>query len=536
MRFRQNSHLILSFRHSIDSFRHSIDSFRQICNLPELNDFIRMIHFSHFLYLSVFLAATALPVYADGISGRVFRDDNANGRFDRGERLLLGIGISDGDTIVWSDRHGFYSLSPKAGSVVFPILPDGYEMAVDGVQNRGGRMPVSDSGTVDFGLRHVGIVPDLRIAVLGDIQADTPEQLELARKTVIGEVASREDISVVLHMGDLVNDCPELLPAAAGALGLMPQSVWTVIGNHDLDMNVRPRTGRNFRTTIGCDIAAFFRGHYCFVLLNNVENASEGLSDSQLRFLGQLVSRCPEATVFVLCQHIPMGGVKNRETVFRIMDGHRVLILSAHAHTTFRKEWSDSISELSVGATCGSWWTGEHDPWGIPVALQQCGTPRGYFLFDFSNDGYSFSFKGVGMDSDIQSDLWISGTDPADSLIEPLDSIPRGRLCLNVYGGGESTTVEYSADRVHWYRMERTENVSPAVFRVIYMNRHGGYPTAFSRRTPLRRGAPSYHLWEAQLPDTLMTGERWLYFRVLDDRGLEPFHFQRLVNLIENGK
>ena len=483
------------------------------------------------LYLSVMLELAALPLLADGISGRVFRDENSNGRFDKGERLLRGVGISDGDTIVWSDRRGFYSLPARSGSVVFPILPDGYAMAADGLQNRGGVMAGEVSATVDFGLCPVGPARDFRMAVLGDIQADTPGQLELARRTVLGEVASREDVTEVIHLGDLVNDCPQLLRTAADALGQLPQRTWTVIGNHDLDTDTRPRTGRNFRTEAGCDVAAFFRGSYCFVLLNNVEEASGGLPDAQLRFLRQLVSGCPEKTVFVLCQHVPMSRVENREEVFSILDGHRVLILSAHAHITFREEWSDRISELSAGAACGSWWTGECDPWGNPVSLQQCGTPRGYFLVDFRNDGYVFRFKGTGLDPDIQSDLWISGTESSDSLIDPLNRYPRGLACLNVYGGGETTTVEYSSDREHWYPMERVEKVAPAVFRVIYMNRHGGYPTGFSRRTPLRRGASSPHLWEARLPDSLLTGGRWIYFRVSDGRGLEPFHFRRLVNL-----
>ena len=79
------------------------------------------------------LELAALPLLADGISGRVFRDENSNGRFDKGERLLRGVGISDGDTIVWSDRRGFYSLPARSGSVVFPILSYGVTVGVSTV-------------------------------------------------------------------------------------------------------------------------------------------------------------------------------------------------------------------------------------------------------------------------------------------------------------------------------------------------------------------------------------------------------------------
>lgn len=482
----------------------------------------------HWWLILAGLAGLALPARGVEISGRVFRDANGNGRMDRGERMLREIGISDGDTIVWSDRHGRYRISVEPDRVLFPILPDGYAMAFHGLQN-GGQRVADTTVTVDFALQPVTAPANFLMAVLGDIQVDTPEQLELARQTVLSEVGSRNDLAEVIHMGDLVNDDPSLMGAAAGALGLLPQPVWTVIGNHDLDIRVKPRTGTEFRKRIGSDIAAFFRGECCFVLLNNVEAASDGRSEAQLRFLRQLVGKAPKKTLFVLCQHVPMARMKNREAIFSLLGEHRVLILSAHAHTVFRREWNDRISEVSVGACCGSWWTGECDPWGVPVALQQCGTPRGYFVFDFRNGTYAFRFKGIGLDAGIQSDLWIAGVDSTDRKIDPLNKEPRGRMVLNVYGGGETTSVEYSTDGKQWHTMARAERVAPAVLRVVYMNHDGGYPTGFARRTPLRRRATSPHLWEAQLPDSLLTGDRWLYFRVSDTRGLEPFEFRRAI-------
>lgn len=472
---------------------------------------------------------TFLPGRAAEISGRVFRDMNGNGRLDRGERVLRDVGITDGDTIVWSDRNGRYRLSTEPGRVLSPILPDGYVVTAGGLQNRGCYCVDGNAATADFGLCPVKTSSDFRLAVLGDIQVDTPEQLELARQTVIGEIAGRNDLDGVMHMGDLVNDDPSLLEAATGALGLLPQPIWTVIGNHDLDIRVRPRTGTEFRKRVGSDITAFFRGNCCFVLLNNVEAASDNLSDAQLRFLQQLVGKASKKTLFVLCQHVPMARMKNREAIFSLLGGHRVLILSAHAHTVFRREWSDRISEVSVGACCGSWWTGECDPWGIPAALQQCGTPRGYFLFDFRNGEYLFRFKGIGLDAGVQADLWVAGVDSTDRKIEPLNEEPAGRLLLNVYGGGEATSVEYSVDGIQWRAMERVERVAPAVLRVIYMNYNGGYPTGFARRTPLRRRTASPHLWEAQLPDSLLSGDRWLHFRVSDTRGLESFELRRAL-------
>ena len=484
--------------------------------------------------LSLFLLSGIFPALAGTVTGRLFRDSNGNGRFDRGERILSGIGISDGDTIVWSDRKGRYRLEARPGTMLFPILPDGYATAPTGIQNTVRRFVSAtseESEEIDFALYPTIWSRLFRIAAIGDIQIDNDGQLEFARRTVLSEIASREDIDLVIHLGDLINDKPYLLKSAAAAIGTLPQPVWNVVGNHDLDTDIKPRRGTTFRTEVGTDIAALFRGKCCIVLLNNVETATEGLPDSQLRFLRQIIGRCPKEMLIVLCQHVPMAGVKNRETIFNLLEGHRTLILSAHAHMVFRQEWSDEISEISVGASCGSWWTGERDPWGIPVAIQQCGTPRGYFLLDFDKADYTFRFKGVGMDEKIGYDLWIGGENASDTEVEQLSREPCGQMILNIYGGGETTTAEYSTDGKIWRPMERVRKLAPAVARSIYMNKRGGYPTRFSRRLPLRRGGMSPHLWEALLPDSLLRNDRLLYFRISDTKGLAPLRFKRVVNL-----
>ncbi len=480
--------------------------------------------------LLLLLVSGIYPTLAGTVTGRLFCDSNGNGRFDRRERLLSGVGVSDGDTIVWSDRKGRYRIEAQPGAMLFPILPDGYAAAPTGIQNACRRF-VPASSELDFALYPTARPQSFRIAAVGDIQIDNDEELEFASRTVLSEIASREDIDLVIHLGDLVNDKPHLLKPAAAAIGALPQPVWTVAGNHDLDTEVKPRRGATFRSEIGTDVAVLFRGQCCIVLLNNVEMASEGLPDPQLRFLSQIIGRCPKETLLVLCQHIPMAAVKNREAVFDLLEGRRTLILSAHYHTVFRREWSSTVSELSVGASCGSWWTGERDMWGIPAAIQQCGTPRGYFLLDVDKAGYTFRFKGAGMDDRIGTDLWIGGESASDAEVELLSHEPRGQMMLNIYGGGETTTAEYSADGTTWLPMAPARKVAPAVARTIHMNKHGGYPTRFSRRTPLRKRGRSPHLWEARLPDSLLQTGLLLHFRITDTKGLAPLRFRRAVNL-----
>ena len=87
------------------------------------------------------------------ITGTVFHDSNKNGKIDRGEKRLRGILVSNGDTIVVTDKHGRYQLPVIAGGSVMPILPADYTLTGSKLINAnfyylGDRQ--EDNPTVDF--------------------------------------------------------------------------------------------------------------------------------------------------------------------------------------------------------------------------------------------------------------------------------------------------------------------------------------------------------------------------------------------------
>ncbi len=443
------------------------------------------------------------------VMGRVFVDANGDGRWNKGEKVVRNAGVSDGCCIVWTDRKGRYHLQTDA-EFLFPVVPDGYLPLEKGLQN-GLMFPLQgQKGNLDIPLVRCRKKDRFRAAIVGDVQVDSPEEAVLARNTVLAELSNRTDLDVMVHMGDLVNDKPSLFADIVPSMQSMPFPVWTVIGNHDLDTLPRPRrTAHAFREKIGSDIGAWFRGKVCFILIDNVEFMEYAVSEKQLSFIRALLQKCPEEGLVVLCQHVPLGWTKNKEALLEVLGDHKVLVLSAHAHHLFRQEWTDNISEVSVGAACGSWWTGERDMWNNPIALQQCGSPRNYFVFDFDGKDYSFIFKGVGLDADIQADA---------AFID-------GKVLVNVYGGGETTKVECRLGDGEWQEMEKKDQLAPFVTRMMRMNKEAGYPTAFSRRTPFRRGTLSKHIWEWNIPENYpQKGGVW-HFHVTDTRGLQSFEF-----------
>ena len=462
----------------------------------------------------------SVSAFAENVSGKVFFDKNDDGCFNKGDKLLKEVMVSDGRLVVRTDSKGRYSLDTQYSSDLFVILPDGYLSAKSGVQNCLGTAS-------DFALCSFEKMPTFKMAAVGDIQVNNEEELNFASRTVLSELSERSDLDFFINLGDLVNDKMPLMPKAADAVGNVGIPSWCVVGNHDLDKGA-VREPITFKKEVGSDVSAFFRGKYCFVLINNVQLSDGSLPYSQMCFLKSLFSKLPDSQTIVLCQHVPMSNIQNKEEIFSLAGSRKMLILSAHAHCVFRKIWSENVEELSVGAGCGSWWTGERDSQGIPLAIMQYGSPRCYFVIDFSEDGYSFAFKGVGHSSCEMASVWIKGDNSSDGDVPVLKDLPEGEIVVNVYGGGDSTKVEVSLDGKYWTMMEHCKMLDPCVARISYMNKEGGLPTRYSRRQPLRK-TPSPHIWRTSPVSLDGCASGVLTFRVSDSRGLKPFEFKRII-------
>lgn len=481
-------------------------------------------------YIQVFIL-TVLPLLASAQEGRVIRffdDVNQNGICDKGEKGVRNVGLFFSGNMHMSSSLGKIGVAGGESEDLFLVLPDGYILNQKGFQNF---RPENGKNEYSVPLRRVDKKKEYRVAVLGDLQVKDTEQLKFASSTVLSELASRSDIDFMINMGDLVNDRPELTEEASriSDIGI---PAWCVIGNHDMG-RPKQRTDEVFRSVIGNSVGAFYRGKTCFILINDIQDFREPLSSVQIDFMRSLVMGAASHTQFVLMMHVPLQGVANHEEILGIFQDRKLLVLSAHMHAIFRRHWADNIDELSVGATCGSWWVGERDAWGIPVALMQCGSPRSYFVFDFSDRGYNFQVKPVGWDSSRQYSLYVKGELSSDPDIEALSSLDDGTVLVNVFAGGDQTQVRYRVnDSSEWKILPKVDVADPAVLRVAYLNRQkeGGYPTKYSRRQPLRKETKSPHIYGGVIPE-IINGVHTLHFEVSDPYGMKPFLFSRVVYL-----
>lgn len=361
----------------------------------------------------------------------------------------------------------------------------------------------------------------LRVALVGDPQVDNETEMGYAGKSVYKDLANRKDIDIAVFLGDLVNDNMTLLPESVRVIDSLPYPCFMVPGNHDRDVRGdRPmpfvRNLMTWRKVVGYVDTSFVRSNVRFILMNNVRHSDSGMTDYVGGFTGtqkhwlDSVLNVGAPALTVLATHIPFSQMKGRDSVMALVpEATRMLYVSGHTHYVSR---DDSVPELIVGATCGSWWRGVKDTDGIPYALQSCGSPRGYFIADFHRDGrYDLSYKCVGRPASEQLSAW---------------AIPVGsdtcsyRLCVNVFGGSTDGIVRVRVPRRgrgvcgKSYLCERSNATAPEVEKVIRFNASLSREYRRTHRTefiPLRR-KPSPHIWKTT---TTFSGPEPAYVNVI---------------------
>lgn len=471
----------------------------------------------------------AVTAAGQTIGGTVFRDRNQNGVMDRGEKGIKGVPVSNGDTVVLTDRQGRYVLPYVAGNSVFPILPADYTMGGSKVVNAN-FVYMGDPyrvGQADFPLVKRPVNKRFRLNAVGDVQVGNYQELDYATRTLWPELlepAHGSDMN--LFLGDLVNNNLRLYGDLRTLMEQLPQQTWTVLGNHDRDVDsVDWRQPRSYCEKFGADMYAFNEGAVHFIILNNVcadgpRGYKNRLTERQLRFVEQDLKHVPEDRLVVLSMHIPLAFTNNRADLFRLLKGRgEVLAITAHLHQVarfFHQGDGVRIHELGAGASCGFWWVGEKDADGVPSALQQEGTPRNYFVVDFDGSSYRLRCKAIGKDEHRQMTIHVTGIDTLDTHLRDLKNMAQGVLMLTVYGGCDSTRVRCRVDGGDWQECQKQMLLDPNVARTREMNLSKIYPTLHNRVNPIRR-RESHQLWTLTLPEDCRRGAHYVEVEA-DDR------------------
>ena len=334
----------------------------------------------------------------------------------------------------------------------------------------------------------------LRVAFVGDLQADGNEQLSYNRKSIFKELRSRKDIDMIIVLGDIVNDDIGLLGPSIESLDSLPAPWFAIPGNHDRDIySDKPRDLKTWRRKVGYIDTAFTVNHTRFVLMNNVRATGQndyegGISETQKTWLDSIARNSKDARQFVLAMHIPASEMKGLDSLMNILApvSDRTVLFSGHTHTVKRHRLESGMEENICGAACGSWWRGYKDENGLPYALMRCGSPRGYFIADFKRKGYRLDYKPVFRDERCSATI--------------IDSSSH-TVAINMYGGSEEGQVKYrTAGSRKWIEAARSGRTAPEVMEVIKWNES---KTREYRKKHKEEFIPmlmrkSPHLWEIE--------------------------------------
>ena len=477
--------------------------------------------------------STSQPTVCPTVSGIVFDDSNRNGQQDKGEHALKGILVSNGDTIVVTDRHGRYELPYQVGTSVMPVLPADYTMSGSRLVNANFLYVGTDDKRReikrDFALVKKPVNRRFRLNAIGDVQVSDYQELDYATRTLWPELLVPSDKPAVnLFLGDLVNNNLKLYDDLRTLMEQLPQQTWTVLGNHDRDVDTtRWRQTVSYNDVFGADMYAFNEGRVHFIVLNNVYgDGARGykgyLSERQLNFVRQDLKYVPKDVLIVFSMHIPLSYTRNYKALLALLEGRGdVLAVTGHMHQVgrfFRTGNGVRLHELSAGASCGFWWVGEKDGDGIPSAWQQCGTPRNYFVLDFDDTHYQLRCKAIDRDEHHQMTIHVTGIDTLDTHLRDMKDVEQGLLMMTVYGGCDSTTVRCRIDGGEWLLCQKQKMMDPNVARIREMNLLRAYPTAHNRMNPLRH-RESHQLWTLQLPEACHRGAHTVEVEAVDSWG-----------------
>lgn len=440
--------------------------------------------------------------------GFVFNDTNRDGIRQLNEPGIPGVMVSNGRDVVMTNLHGWYILpevseaDEAAGISIFITEPAGYDVPVNednipqffyhhlpagsplnvrGEKFRfGGMEPTGPlPGIINFPLVKVRKKNNFKIAVSGDTQPYSNNEVGYVRDTLSNELAQRDDIEALIIEGDVIGDSLNLFPRFKSVLSAAETPQYYVPGNHDADYD-SPNDNHSFDTfkrEWGPAYYSFDIGEVHFVVLDDVsypctpdQNNDDlhsfcmdpktsptyngFITEQQMEWLEKDLAHVPADKLVVLNMHIPpqvfidMGASKHQvDNILEVYDllgygssgnpRRPALALSGHSHTLEhirpgevyagwetalgdRSPGSPPFPQIVTGASCGSWWSADFDDNGIPVSYQRLGAPRGYQIFEFDGNTYKDTFKATGKSVDRQmsiSMLTPSFNEWADTLI-----------------------------------------------------------------------------------------------------------------------
>jgi len=531
------------------------------------------------IYLSVVINSQ-LHAQVSRARGIVYLDDNENGIYDRGEKGLKGVKVSNGVDVVRTNKQGQYEIELPTESILFISKPASYRVPLNDEQlpqfyychYPNGTPPVATwqwpviepagalPATIDFALLKGTVPKSFKGMGFADPQSRTNEELDMMRKDIIEELFGNPyEAKFGLVAGDVVHDNLALYERHNRLMSQIGIPIWNVPGNHDLNLespNYQYAT-QTFKSVFGPDYYSFDYGQVHFLALNNVGFKGKGkgyvghIDAKQMKWIENDLKDVSSDKLIMIITHIPLITYADHRTFHSLVNTInfdellRVLkrfqyVYTISGHDT-SNSWKVEVDHThgwhgqpfiahTLAEVRGNGWQGLRDERGVRSATMADGNPNGYYLFHFEGNKVKPQFIPAGGDPEDRLRVML---DP--QLIHP-DSVtqkhPLGLdrgvqvdstyVVVNFFDGGERDQVTISLDGKAHVAMEYTERTDP--FYVRQYRKYEGTSDVFPP------AAVSSHIWQFALP-MVNSGLHVVIVKAVDEFGFkdeEIFTFEIL--------
>lgn len=392
-------------------------------------------------------------------------DKKINGRIVAKGKGLAGVVVSDGYTVMATDKKGRFELKPHPKAVtLFISTPAGYEFLQEIKIARHYR-PLNSLNfkkEIKFELQSLERDDDEhQFLIWADPQVKNANDLKKMFKNTVPDVkklVAAAGNGALMHgitVGDIVWDKLDYFPEYDKAVEQMGIPFFQCLGNHDMDLNSGDdaQSDVSFVKSYGPTYYSFNRGKAHYVVLDNVrylgkdKNYDGYIQQHQLDWLVKDLSFVPADHLIILCMHIPLhNGTKNREMLYEIIKGRNVHVMSGHTHYNENILQND-IYEHNHGTVCGAWWTG-------PICGD--GTPCGYGVYTVKGNELSWHYQATGKDADYQMTVNASEYNAEQK-----------QVLVNIWNYDEGWKTAFTVDGKPMGALEQFEGFDPMAFKTL---------------------------------------------------------------------
>lgn len=402
---------------------------------------------------------------------------------------IVHVPVTDGTQIVLTDRQGRYSmLSTSAAEYIYITLPDGYEIPMkDKVPAFYQKVPVTTAKKVrmDFELTRSSKENQKHLLIVwADPQVYFDEEIPQVRR-------ASQDVKELLTTsypgipafgvvcGDIIGDIhqkPGYFPPMIDAIHEAEIPFFYVIGNHDLDLNVRSNEGarKTYKSYFGPTYYSFNRGDVHYVILDDIFFIAKSylyvgyLTEQQLQWLEQDLKQVAPGSTVVVATHIPtysrearrkewgkestMKVMNNRSHLYKLLKPYQAHILSGHEHYNENYILADNLYEHVHAPLSTLFWQA---PWACD------GTPGGYAVYEFDGGKVNWYYKSIGKDKDYQFELYPVGAsrDQKDAIV------------VNVWNYDSTWKVKWMENGIDQGEMVRFSGYDPHIYDYVEKHR-----------------------------------------------------------------